>query len=487
MKNFKLKLIMNKAAYIYIILLISVSLLVTSCAVTKEDYRKRLEIEESYNHTLLENSVSKEKTAAPKAWEDFFTDDSLRYVIKEVLANNLDLNMARQSLTIYKEYQKEANFAGLPNVNILVGGKLDYFSDNGLYGKSGTQMQAVLNSKKIEDYAATVNVGWEVDLYGKTRNKKQIAMYNRLKSEMQLKGLQTQLVASAAQTYSYIQMLNNQLLITRKNLQLSENVVRMMNAQYVNGNISKLAVQQSERQYYFVAAQIPDLVSAVQIHENYLNRLMGKNPKPLEFVSAKEIINRQSVVLGVPADLLSRRPDLKEKEYEVEVAYAELGIARTNLYPSFNITANQGLNSMRVSDWFNPTSFLSQFIGQLAQPLFNQRRNKTDIKVKKIVVEQKISDFKNTYLLAVNEVSDALVKIEKIKEKQKVLDDENKVLQHSLKNAHILFANGSALYFEVLTVQQNLLQNELQTAESQCDLNTSFIQLYKALGEQNQQ
>lgn len=477
---------MNKIATIYIVLLISVSLMMTSCAVTKEDYKKRLDIEDRYKNTLQENATGQEKAKAPKAWEDFFTDDSLRYVIKEVLANNLDLNMARQSLNIYKEYQKEANFAGLPHVNVLLGGKLDYFSDNGLYGKNGTQLQTVLGSAKIEDYAATVNVGWEVDLYGKTKNKKQIALYNRLKSEMQLKELQTQLVASAAQTYSYIQMMNNQLLITRNNLQLSQNIARMMNVQYLNGNVTKLAVQQSERQSHFVAAQIPDLVSVVHIHENYLSRLMGKNPKPLEFISKKDIIDRQSVVLGVPADLLSRRPDLKGKEYEVEIAYAELGIAKTNLYPSFNITENQGLNSMRVSDWFNPASFLSQFVGQLAQPLFNQRRNKTAVNIKKINIEQKILDFKNTYLIAVNQVSDALVKIEQIREKQKVLDEENKVLQQSLKNAQLLFTNGSALYFEVLTVQQNLLQNELQTAESQGDLNTSFIQLYKALGENTQ-
>jgi len=146
------------------------------------------------------------------------------------------------------------------------------------------------------------------------------------------------------------------------------------------------------------------------------------------------------------------------------------------------ITANQGLNSMRVSDWFNPASFLSQFVAQMTQPLFNRRKNKTEVKVQEFNIQQKILSFKNTYLIAVNEVSDALIQIEQTKEKIRSLQEESKVLQLSLKNAQLMFDNGEALYFEILDVQQNLLKNELQIAASENMLNTSLIKLYISLG-----
>ena len=466
---------------LYILLMAVVFVSINSCATKLKSSQNDVETEDHYERivkNMTEDDVSKDGKPA----QEFFVSDTLRKVIEDVLANNLDLDMARKSVDIYKEYQKEANLAGLPNINLLVGGKLDNFSKNGFYGKNGTNLEPVLGSRKIEDYSALVNVSWEVDLYRKTKNRKLITYYSRLSSEMQLHTLKTQLIASVGQTFSYIQMLNEQLRITRSNIELNDNVVKMMTVQYKQGNVTKLAVEQAQRQYYFVSAQLPDLERAKQIHENYLSRLMGKHSRSFNYGNKETIVDGTGLFVGVPSKLLARRSDVKSKEYAVEIANAELGLAKANLYPSFTISTNQGLNSMRLSEWFNPASFLSQFVGQLAQPIFNKRKNKTFINVQKLQVERSMLDFKNTYLIAVNEVSDALVKIEQIKEKQNELEKENIILQSSLKNSQLLFKNGSALYFEVLEVQKNLLQNELQIAECKGNLNTSFIQLFAALG-----
>lgn len=399
-----------------------------------------------------------------------------------MLANNLEIEIAKQSLSIYKEYQKEANLKGLPQVNLVVNSKADYFSENGFYGDRGTKMEATLDAKKIEDYSASLNVNWDIDFYGTTKNKKKIAYYNNLKAQMELHSLQLALIVTTAQTFNYIQLLKRELEVVDKNLAINERIIKMMQAQFSNGNASILAVQEAERQYYFMEGQLPALVQAIQIHENYLNRLRGKNPGESLAITPTKLIENKEILVGVPSDLLVKRADLKKKAYEIEIAYAELGINKANLYPSFAITTNQGLNSMRVSDWFNPASFLSQFVGQLTQPLFNQRRYKTAVKVQEVQVQQKIIGFKSTYLLAVNEVSDALTKIEQLNKKREILNKEFELLQQASKNATLLFKNGEALYFEVLNTQQHVLENELQIAESEGAINTAYIQLYAALG-----
>lgn len=473
---------MKRSTNIKNLSIFSLSIFFSSCAIVKEDYRKNISIQPQYKTELDLNKSKEVDHTSFDSWSDFFKDDSLRWVLNEMLAHNFEIGMAQQSLNMYKEYQKEANLSGLPEVNLVLGAKMDYFSEKGFYGSQGTNIASTLNSRKIEDYSVHANINWALDFYGSTKNKKKIAFYNRLKSEMQLHSLQVALLSSAAQTYSTLQMLNKQLLITRKNLSIQKSLVEMMKSQYINGNISSLAVQQTERQYHDVSGQIPDLLQAIQIHENYLNQLIGKNPGSLLFISPTAMVDDQKIVLGIPADLLSKRSDLKAKEHEVEIAYGQLSLSKTNLYPSFMITANQGLNSMRVSDWFNPASFLSQFVAQMTQPLFNRRKNKTEVKVQEFNIQQKILSFKNTYLIAVNEVSDALIQIEQTKEKIRSLQEESKVLQLSLKNAQFMFDNGEALYFEILDVQQNLLKNELQIAASENMLNTSLIKLYISLG-----
>lgn len=454
-------------------------LVLASCVAKQPLPNLSVETQEAYRNSK-QFSVNTEKEEGD--WHAFFQDDSLQYIIQEVLDHNLDLAMTNHSLSIYKEYQKQANLSGLPTLNLGLSFKRDQFSQKGLYGDQGTQIEQIIGSKRIEDYTTNFTLNWEVDFWEKNKNRKNVAYYARLRTEMQIKDSQTQLTASAAQAYSYIQVLKKQLIVNQNNIRLNDSIVRMMKVQQLNGLVTQLAVQQSERLYYTAASQIPGLIKAVQIHENYLNTLMGRPSQALNIVVDRTIINPKIISVGLPADLLSRRADVKAKEYEVMSAYAELGIAKANLYPSINLSVNSGLNSIQLSDWLNPAALFGQVIGQMTQPIFNQRKNKTAVNVQKHKVEQKVLDFKKTYMVASNQVSDALVEVQQIEEGLAITKNENDLLIRSLKNAQLLFKNGLANYLEVLTIQQNLLQNELNTAQLQGELDTAFIKLYTSLG-----
>lgn len=450
----------------------------TSCIAKQPLPDLSVETQDSYRNTRMFTVDTKEQLD----WRTFFQDDSLQYIIQKVLDNNLDLAMTNHSLSIYKEYQKQANLSGLPTVNLGLSSKIDQFSKKGLYGDQGTQMEQIIGSKRIQDYTTSLMLNWDVDIWGKNKNKKMVAYYDRLKTEMQIKDSQTQLTASAAQAYSYIQVLKKQLLVNQNNIRLNDSIVQITKVQQLNGIVTQLAVQQSEKLYYTAALQMPDLIKAIEIQENYLNSLMGRPSQTLNIAPNRKIINQEIISVGLPADLLSRRADVKAKEFDVMSAYAELGIAKANLYPSVNLSVNSGLNSIQLSDWLNPAALFGQVIGQVAQPIFNKRQNKTAVNVQKHVVGQKILDFKKTYMLASNQVSDALVEVQQIEKQLMIIKDEHQLLLSSLKNAKLLFKNGLANYLEVLTVQQNLLQNELNNAQLQGQLDTSFIKLYASLG-----
>lgn len=186
---------------------------------------------------------------------------------------------------------------------------------------------------------------------------------------------------------------------------------------------------------------------------------------------------------GIPASLVSRRPDVKNAELALKASNAKVGIAKASMYPALNITASGGLNSFESSNWFNmPASLFGTVAGSLTQPLLQKRRLKSQYEIAKLEREKAVINFRKSVLVAVGEVSDALVKIEKLKEQQTVASRRVAILQKAIKNSDMLFKNGMATYLEVIVAQGNLLQSELELATLKRSQLESDIELYRALG-----
>ncbi|WP_240732576.1 TolC family protein [Flavobacterium alkalisoli] len=186
---------------------------------------------------------------------------------------------------------------------------------------------------------------------------------------------------------------------------------------------------------------------------------------------------------GVPAAVVSRRPDIKMFEYDLAAANARVGVTKAQMYPALNITASGGLNSFKSDNWFNmPSSLFGIVAGSVAQPLLNNKRLRTQYEVAKVEREKAVLAFRQGVLVAVSEVSDALVKIEKLKEEQQFAEQRVASLQRATGNADKLFNSGMANYLEVITAQSNVLQSELDLAALKRDQLSALAELYKALG-----
>jgi outer membrane protein TolC len=243
-------------------------------------------------------------------------------------------------------------------------------------------------------------------------------------------------------------------------------------------------VQQAEAQRGAAAELVPQFERDITLQENALQVLAGSLPGKVDR-SAKlnDISFADNLSAGVPSAILSRRPDVRSQELALTIANANVGINKAQMYPALRITAEGGVNSFKASNWFNiPASLFGVVGGSLVQPLLDHKELKTNYEVAKVNREKTVIQFRQSVLVAVGEVSDAMVKIEKLKAQQTIAADRLKTLQHAISNSNLLFQNGMANYLEVITAQSNVLQSELELASIKRSELSAVSELYKALG-----
>ncbi|WP_040300125.1 TolC family protein, partial [Arcticibacter svalbardensis] len=279
-------------------------------------------------------------------------------------------------------------------------------------------------------------------------------------------------------------MLDTQIEIAQKNLALNDSTLNIIKLQFDAGQVTSLAVQQAEAQQLLAAGIVTQLQQNITLEENALSVLTGSFPKQiLRKGKLNDMILPDEINTGVPAEMLSLRPDVRIAELELVKANAKTGIAKANMYPSLVITASGGLNTFTASNWFTIPASLFGVVGTgITQPLLQRKQLRTQYQVALVDRDKTVLEFRSTVLQAVAEVSDELVKIEKLKERYAFAEQRVKVVQSGLKNANLLFSSGMANYLEVITAQSNALQSELDLAEVKNAQLNAGVALYRALG-----
>ncbi|RYF95552.1 MAG: efflux transporter outer membrane subunit [Chitinophagaceae bacterium] len=418
---------------------------------------------------------------ADKQWKELYSDTKLSALIDSGIKNNYDLLIAVNRLDISRKRMRQAKLLQLPELNFSVAGQYSRPSDNSL---NGISIKNFLKSNHVENYQALASLTWEADIWGKIRNQKEAALAEYMQSYEAVKAVQTQIVADIAHGYFNLLMLDKQLEISRNNLSLSDSFLLATQKLKDAGLVNLLAVQQAESQKQATSILIPQLQENIGIQENALKILTGALPDSVERIGVlKQMLRIDNISAGVPAALLSRRPDVRSAELSIVAANARLGVAKASMYPALNITAGGGLESFKASNWFNiPGSLFGLAAGTIAQPIFKRNQLKTNYEVAKLEREQAVLVFRQQVLLAVGEVSDALVQLEKLREQEVIAQAQVDTLKQAVSNSRKLFSSDLANYLEVLTAQGNALQAELSLASIQKGQLDAMIELYRALG-----
>ena len=414
-------------------------------------------------------------------WKSFFADADLQQLIDSAIARNYDMQVALQNIKSAQLVLGQAKLGYWPDVSASAVATLTRPGSESLNGITATDF---LHSKYLNDYNANVSLSWEADIWGKIKNKQAKALSQYLQTEEARKALQTSIVSGVANGYYNLLMLDAQLGIARANLALNDSTLRIIRLQYNAGDVTALGVQQAEAQEMSAAELIPQLQQSILLQENALSILTGGLPAAItRNITLDQVAVRDTLSAGVPAALVSRRPDVRSSELALTAANADVAINKAALYPSLVIQPEGGWDNYIFKNWFNiPGSLFGMVVGGLTAPVFQRGKLKTAYRVSEVDREKTVIQFKQTVLVAVGEVSDALAERSKLKEQQAVAANRVDTLKQAIVNANSLFRNGMANYLEVITAQSNVLQSELELASIKKGQLSAEVELYRSLG-----
>lgn len=460
----------------FLIGLLSVGLL-EACKVSKDTPTPKPELPAAFRNSVQTDTT----TVADLPWDSFFTDATLKGLISNAIKKNFDMQVAILNVEAARLQMRQTKLLNLPSAKLNVTAGTTRPSDNSLNGISLSQF---LGTQHLEDYSANIQFAWEADIWGKIRNQKKEALAAYLQTDESRKLLQTDIVATVSKAYYNLLMLDEQLAVAQRNVQLNDSTLRIIRLQYDAGQTTLVAVQQAEAQQLTAAQLIPQIEQDMAVQENALRILSGELPAEIDRqTKLNDYPLTDNLSAGVPSDLLSHRPDVRSSELALTIANARVGVAKANMYPSLVITASGGVNAVKFSDWFQvPTSLFGLASGAIVQPLFDRKNLKTQFEVAKIQREQSVIRFRQSVLEAVGEVSDALVKIDKLKSQYDIASNKVHTLQQAVTNANQLFQSGRATYLEVIIAQSNVLQSELEVSNLRRDQLYAVVDLYRSLG-----
>ncbi|GER60472.1 multidrug transporter [Patiriisocius marinus] len=456
------------------ILLLLVAVTLQSCFVAKEYTRPELTTETEALYRT-ENLPADSLSFADVSWKKLFTDQYLQKYIEEGLQNNMDVRIAIQQMIAAEAYAKQGKAGYLPTLHVGPNYTHQELSKNSQFG-------SFLTNTTTDQFDVTANLSWEADLWGKIRSTKRATQAAYLQSVAGHQLVKTQLISSIANTYYNLLALDAQLKVTEQTIATRDSSVTTIKALKEAGQVTQVAVDQNIAQYNSAKALQVDIKTEIFKTENLLSILLGKSPQHFERSSLDIQKLDQDLKLGVPATLLSNRPDVMSAEYGLIQSFELTNVARSNFYPSLTLTASGGFQSLELDKLFNVNSLFATVVGGLTQPLLNQRKLKTEKEVALANQEQALLQFKKILLVAGSEVSNALFTYESEVKKFEFRKNEVEALRTAESNSEELLKSGYANYLDLLTARQSALSAELNIIDSKLQQLVSVVDLYEALG-----
>jgi len=460
-------------------LVVGMSLLcVISCRTGKNYQRPDVLLPQQFAPSGIA-STSDTNSVADISWKNYFSDPVLRQLIDSGITRNYDLQYALRNISIAQSQVKQSKWLWIPQVNANVSGYYYRNSDN---GPSGINNGAIANNSN--DFLASVNMSWEIDIWGRISRQQEGAMANYLQTYEAAKAVQTRLVSDIAQGYFSLLMLDQQLAETRKTLALNVDLVNLTRLLYNAGEVTYLAIQQAESQRLNTASLIPLIEQNIELQENSLQLLTGNLPGSIQRnIILTDVHFNDTLATGLPVSILSRRPDVRANELALINANAQVGVSQANMYPALTITAGTGFESLKSSNWFNiPGSLFGLAGASLIQPILQGRQLKTQFEIAKQKREQAVIQFRQSVLTAGSEVSNALIQLNKLGEQELLAKQRTDTLTAAVSSSQLLFRNALANYLEVIIAQQTALDAQLSLAFIQRAELNAHVELYRSLG-----
>jgi multidrug efflux system outer membrane protein len=446
-------------------------LLLAGCAIGPDYQRPEIESPPAW-----QVDMHMAQDTANTAWWEQFNDPVLNDLIKTALRENFDLRAATARVE---------EFYGIYGAT-----RADLFPQVG-YGAAASRVQASQkgpiplmpgNNPLYNLYEAQFSASWEIDIWGKLRRATEAARADLLASEDVRSGVILSLVSSVATAYLDLRSLDKQLEIAHQTAASREESVKLFELRFTGGTVSEMELSQVRSEYYIALASIPDLEKRIRQQENFINLLLGRNPQAVARGKEIDEIGLPAIPSGLPSDILTRRPDIRQAEQQLIAANARIGVAKAQYFPSISLTGFFGSASADLNDLFTGPAKTWSYAGSLAGPIFTAGKIKGTVKAAQAVQQEALFGYEQAIQNGFREFEDALIDQDRTRIQLVALAKQVDALATYARLARLRYDNGYTSYIEVLDAERSLFNSQLSYVQTQDTLLRALVKLYSSSG-----
>jgi multidrug efflux system outer membrane protein len=406
-------------------------------------------------------------------WSAVYREPELQELIRKALANNYDVRIAARRILEQQAQVKITRSQQFPSISV-----------------GGTAIGATLPSSlgsqipsPLVDGSFNVSAAWTPDFWGLYRKQTEAARAQLLAQAWAQRAVQLTLVQQVATTYLQLRALDRQLEITKETIKVRQDSLDLTKTLESGGSVPLSDVRQAEQLLYTATAELPQLEEQIQQQENTLALLLGENPGPIVHKDPNALMPPpQDLPVGLPSELLERRPDIQQAEATLIAANAQIGAARAQFFPNLSISASAGVGGDSLSSIFDTSGKTIYGIGTLTQPLFEGGKLRGQLQLSEETKEEMVLNYQKTIAGAFRDVSNALIALNKQRANREQQEKLVAAAQDATRLARVRYQGGSTSYLEVLTTDSNLYTAQLNLVSAQQGEALTLVQLYGALG-----
>jgi NodT family efflux transporter outer membrane factor (OMF) lipoprotein len=454
--------------------------LLSGCMVGPNYHRPEVVVPASFSQELA--VATNQPSSSLAGWWREFHDPELNSLIEQAQVANHDVRLARARIREARAQAGVTRSALFPSVNAD-----GSYSHERLGENTGNAFVARAAGQSLEQnfYNVGFDMNWEIDVFGGNRRALEASKADIGSAEEASRGTMITVIGEVGLNYLDLRGLQTQLTVARDNLALQEKTLALTRDRFRAGLASELDTARAQAQVENTRSEIPQFEQDIQRAIHRLSILTGKQPADLESqLAPPAAIPRvvPGIPIGLPSDLLRRRPDIRQAEREVAGATARVGVATADLFPKFYLTGLAGLESLSASDFFNAGSRTWSIGPTLRWPVFTAGRIRQQIKVEDAREEQALIRYEQTVLTSLEEVENALVACGKEQERYAALVKSEAANRRAVELADQRYRSGLVDFLNVLETQRSLLGVQDSLARSERVMDQNLVRLYKALG-----
>ncbi|MCE5341517.1 MAG: efflux transporter outer membrane subunit [Planctomycetaceae bacterium] len=460
-------------------LVVSVVMHLTGCAPVGPNYTSPETSVTSDWHSQLKRGLTSEQSSSETltSWWTTLNDAELSKLIEQAVQGNLDLKSARSRVRQARAQRGIASADLFPSLD---------FTGSKKWTRSS---EAVGTGETTHTYSTNFDAGWEIDVFGGVRRSIESADASLQSSKEDLRDVMVTLISEVALNYTDVRIYQARITVVNENLKAQQETYELILWRNQAGLSDDLAVQQALYNLESTRAEIPDLNTGLEEAKNRIAVLLGEQPGKIHSeLEPNGIIPVSSpkVAIGVPADVLRRRPDIRRAERDLAAQTAKVGVATADLYPKFSLTGSIGVEAVSSSrlgrNIVNANNWTLIGGPQISWAIFDAGAIRQNIKVQSELQEQALIDYESAVLTAVEEVENAIVAYANEQDKMESLDKATQAAQSAVGLAKQEYEAGLTDFSDVLDAQRSLLSFQNQLTQSRGNVTVNLIKLYKALG-----